>query len=399
MENPIKMDDLGVPFFLETPIRCGFWWTVELRQRTLANLRIHRCLGLFSKRDRRIDITNPKTWSNRQLGIGVLPFPKTNSLHLKMMVSYRNLQTSRGSFSGAFAVSFREGRYYLCRSICLRKNDDRELMDMLWLLTPATWYLIVKWYFFTSSACNETWMALFRVVGSVRPSAISSAYEYAMFYCCCSCIAMNKCCHSYFFPTCIQPRLSQTSFFKPFRIIERPRKELQRLIILVHIPTCTVQNLHPLGTIWHPLEGPDMYCTCYIYANNIWLFSSSPPTCYYYPTLPCRQFCQRCLGSWFCVAGDVECQKPPRCDTLGGKLPWRIHGDEWYTYKGHSYRWMVDFYGKLVGKCTISSPGSVMAVLESKNSESWVKLSKSWGFSSRKNPEEPRKNILVLFCS
>ena len=36
-----------------------------------------------------------------------ITLPETNSSHLKMMVSNRNLQTSRGVFSGAMLVSGR----------------------------------------------------------------------------------------------------------------------------------------------------------------------------------------------------------------------------------------------------------------------------------------------------
>ena len=105
-------------------------------------------------------------------------------------------------------------RYYLCRSICLRKKQWQKLMDMLWLLTPDTWYLIVKGYLFTTAACNETWMALFQGVGSVKPSAFSSAYEYVNVLLLLHLYSYEQCCHSYLLPIyiCIQPRLSQTSF-------------------------------------------------------------------------------------------------------------------------------------------------------------------------------------------
>ena len=44
--------------------------------------------------------------------------PETNSSHLKMVVSNRNLQTSRGRFSGASAVSFREGISFVSIFLC-----------------------------------------------------------------------------------------------------------------------------------------------------------------------------------------------------------------------------------------------------------------------------------------
>ena len=83
MENPIKMDDLGVPIFLETSIwvvislkieGCGFPWCVvfpppESGDTFQFELKLERMRG-------EILFYLARLW--------VLTIPETNSLHLKM---------------------------------------------------------------------------------------------------------------------------------------------------------------------------------------------------------------------------------------------------------------------------------------------------------------------------
>ena len=70
-------------------------------------------------------------------------------------------------------------------------------------------------------------MALFQGVGSVKPSAFSSAYEYVNVLLPLHLYSYEQCCHSYLLPIYMHPAPSQPNkFFEPFRIIERRRKEL-----------------------------------------------------------------------------------------------------------------------------------------------------------------------------
>ena len=108
MENPIKMDDLGVPLFLETPI-C----TLPETNKAPENLMVGRLLFLLG---------------------------------------------AKGLFSGAFAVSFREGIYYVstCHAMLkliissfffievlgsLGKCRNMLLMGIAWLKIYTSWDL------------------------------------------------------------------------------------------------------------------------------------------------------------------------------------------------------------------------------------------------------------------
>ena len=95
---PISLDDWLLsenPYGFSAGFFSRFWTTSNHKIDDLEAQKPHR-----SK-------YNESTWYQGTL-------PKTNSSPLKMMVFNRNLQTSRGPpFSGAFAVSFREGIWVL----------------------------------------------------------------------------------------------------------------------------------------------------------------------------------------------------------------------------------------------------------------------------------------------
>ena len=134
MENPIKMDDLGVPLFLETP---------NLFEQSLFNphglTKAFRCTGCTSSWEG--FSCSPTLSVQCQCMIGrstsTITLPETNGSPLKMNGWNATFLLGRPIFRGY--VSFREGKslqIILCCSISYKQHHISYLLTNFWSTSP-----------------------------------------------------------------------------------------------------------------------------------------------------------------------------------------------------------------------------------------------------------------------